>query len=111
MSYKWKPNKEQKKQFALNMQDATFANKYYSKKEAKREKNRSLSVFDYPTAGGKYIPTESQHDTAMKLIKLNGIPVNLIAAANQVIHGYICQEKINHDYIHIINEYQRSNNI
>lgn len=107
MSYKWKPTKQQKDQFRQNMQDPNYVNDYYKKKQAKKDKNRSMSVFDYPTAGGKYVPTELQYARAISLLKLPVLTDSEKEAANQVITGYVCQDKINHDYIHIINEAYR----
>lgn len=98
MSYKWKPNTSQRREFAQKMSDPQEKAAYYAAKEAKAEKRRSNSQFDYNSAGGLYIPTKTQHDAAFKFMSI--APME----ANSVIYGYTCQEKIPHDHIHVINE-------
>jgi hypothetical protein len=104
---KWKPNKTQRRAFALKMQDDEFRSSYHERKEKRQEKKRSGSKFDYTTAGGMYTPTKTQYDSAMELM-LNNPTIEQKTASNSVIMGYTCNEKIHHDNIHIINEYIRS---
>ena len=44
--------------------DTAYSEAYYQRKEQRAEKKRSTSKFDYQTAGGEYIPTESQNKAA-----------------------------------------------
>ena len=57
MTYKWKPSKSAKREFAQNMQDSEFANAYNQRKEDRATNRRVKSAFDYNTAGGNYVPT------------------------------------------------------
>lgn len=107
MRYKWKPTKAQKREFAERMAtDPQYREAYYQRKEQRAEKRRSTSKFNYQTAGGKYIPTESQSKAAFELLNLNPTPEQK-EACNMVLYGYSCEEKVHHDFIHIINEYIR----
>jgi hypothetical protein len=110
MAYKWKPSKTAKREFAQKMQDSDFASDYYTRKEAKAQKRRSTSNFDYEKAGGEYIPTKFQHDFCFSHMP-EFTDFKVIEAANLVMYGYTCQEKVHHDFIHIINELIRSSNL
>jgi hypothetical protein len=68
----------------------------FQRKIAKMEANRAKSKFDYPTAGGSYIPTLRQYEHALTMV---GNP-----SAEIVITGYMAKLKVNHDHIHIVNE-------
>jgi hypothetical protein len=107
---KWKPSKSARREFAQNMQNETFASNYYARKEARAENRRSTSQFDYETAGGNYIPTQYQHDFCLDHYDLFNTPEKR-NAANMVMSGYSCQDKVHHDYIHIVNEIIRHNSI
>jgi hypothetical protein len=104
MSYKWKPNNAQRREFAERMATDTGRAAYYQKKEQRAEKMRSSSKFGYQTAGGEYIPTESQNKAAFELLNLNPTAEQK-EACNMVVFGYSCKEKVHHDFIHIVNEY------
>lgn len=109
MSYKWKPSKSARREFAQKMQnDQQFATDYYNRKSEKAEKRRAGSKFDYNTAGGSYIPTKAQHDFCLQNPDLF-VTVEENQAANEVIFGYTCQEKVKHDSIHVVNEKIRTN--
>jgi hypothetical protein len=108
MGYKWKPSKAQKKEFAQKMQDSQFAADYYARKDAKREKKRSGSKYDYRTAGGEYTPTQYQHDMALKATMSLPLTQEEQNACNIVMAAYSCNEKTHHDNIHIVNELIRS---
>lgn len=103
---KWNPNKSQRREFAEKMKDPEFAKAYYERREKRAEKRRSTSSFDYESAGGEYIPTKTQYEYALKLLSAKPSKEE-VEACNYVIHGYNYQEKIHHDYIHIVNEYIR----
>lgn len=110
MAYKWKPSKSARKAFAIKMQtDTDFANDYNQRKADKAEIRRNASQFDYNTAGGYYIPSKVQHDFSLTNSHLF-ITEAEKEACNMVIYGYSCNEKVNHDYIHIVNEKIRSTN-
>jgi len=105
MAWKWKPNKTQRREFAIKMQDETFAKEYLKRKAQKQEQNRANSKFDYASAGGYYIATKQQHDFCLKNMgKFSSQELN---AAGQVIFSFACQEKTHHDNIHIVNELMR----
>ena len=99
---RWRPSASQRREFAIKMQDLIQKADYEEKKRVKAEKRRSTSEFNYESAGGFYVPTKYQHDMAFKFCMSNDF--RLRDADNQVIYGFTCQEKIHHDYIHIINE-------
>lgn len=106
MAYRWKPSKSQRREFAKNMQDEVFKAEYYARKEAKAEKRRSTSEFDYNSAGGFYVPTKEQHDFCISNMNLFETSKEK-DACNFVMSGYSLQEKIHHDFIHIVNEKRR----
>ena len=106
MSYKWKPSASQKREFAAKMQDPEEKAAYYQRKEDKAVKRRLGSNFDYNSAGGKYVPTKAQYDFTMSFNK--DLTPEQREAFNMVQYGYNCQEKVHHDFIHIVNEILRS---
>ena len=107
MRYKWKPTKAQKREFAERMAtDTAYNEAYHQRKEQRAKTRRSTSKFDYQTAGGEYIPTESQNKAAFELLNLNPTPEQE-EACNMVLYGYSCKEKVHHDFIHLINNYMR----
>ena len=108
MSYKWKPSKTAKREFAQKMaNDSEFSAAYYARKENKAEKRRAGSGFDYQTAGGFYVPTKAQYDFCMK----NGYNNDDEKQAfDMVVYGFSCNEKIHHDFIHVVNERMRNEN-
>ncbi len=107
MYYKWKPSKSARREFAQKMQnDTEFAENYNEKKKLKKEKNRADSSFDYSSAGGKYVPTSSQFFFCINNINLFK-SFKEKEAADIVIFGYSCNEKIHHDFIHVVNEKMR----
>ena len=107
MSYRWRPSKTARRDFAKKMQnDSEFAAEYEARKEAREQKRRSTSSFDYRIAGGSYVPTKEQHDFCFENMEMFKTQEQM-NAANMIIFGYSCQEKVNHDSIHIINELRR----
>ena len=109
MGYKWKPSASQRKAFAIRMQNPDERAAYEARKQAKAEERRATSKFDYASAGGMYIPTQFQYEQAMKYLHTPGISHEQLDACNMVISGYACNERIHHDYIHIVNELIRAN--
>lgn len=102
-AYKWRPSASQRREFARRMQDPEEKAAYEKRKLDKANKRRAGSRFDYGSAGGNYIPTQSQYNFVMNNMDLFTAPDER-EAANKVIQGYTCKEKIHHDYIHIVNE-------
>jgi hypothetical protein len=104
MSYKWRSSPTQRREFAQKMNnDSEFAAEYEARKQAKAEKRRSTSNFDYDKAGGEYVPTKAQYDFCFNNMDLF-VTNEEETAANMVMSGYSCNEKVHHDYIHIVNE-------
>lgn len=106
-AYKWKPSATQKKAFAQRMQNPEERATYEKQKEERAAKKRAGSKFDYYSAGGNYVPTQAQYNFVMKHTDLFTTDEE-IDALNQIIYGYGNNEKIHHDYIHIVNEKIRS---
>ena len=110
MRHKWKPTQAQRREFAERMAtDTAYSDSYYQRKKKVAEKKRSASKFDYQTAGVEYIPTESQFKAAFDLLNLNPTAEQK-EACNIVWYGDSCEEKVHHDFIHLINEDIRSKN-
>lgn len=103
MAYRWKPSATQKRAFAERMKDPAEQIAYQQRKEDKAAKRRVGSKFDYSSAGGNYVPTQFQYEQAVKFLGAE-LTSEQKDACNQVMYGYSCQEKIHHDYIHIVNE-------
>jgi hypothetical protein len=88
------------------MEDPEEQSAYYKRKEEKLVKKRATSKFDYNTAGGSYVPTKEQYDFVIKNMDLFTTSEEK-EAVNMVLSGYSLNEKIHHDYIHIVNEKRR----
>lgn len=102
-AYKWKPSASQRREFAQKMKNPEEKAAYEKRKEEKLDKKRAGSKFDYHSAGGYYKPTKSQYDFVMSNMDLFETNEEN-DAANQVIYGYVNNEKIHHDFIHVVNE-------
>ena len=111
MAYKWRPSASQRRAFAERMKDPDEQAAYNERKQAKADKRRAGSQYDYSSAGGNYIPTQSQYDAAMIALQSMELTSEQQDACNQTTYGYTCQENIHHDYIHIVNELRRSNSL
>lgn len=109
MGYKWKPSASQRKAFAAKMQDTIARAEYEQRKIEKANKRRAGSKFDYNSAGGMYAPTQHQHDCAMRYLQTRELTNEQEQACNMVLSAYSCNEKVHHDYIHIVNELTRTN--
>lgn len=109
MAYKWKPSKTQARAFAEKMNnDSAFAADYEKRKTERADKRRATSQFDYEKAGGNYVPTKFQHDIAFEILSDAKCSTSEIDAANMVIFGYTTSKTVQHDYIHVVNEYSRN---
>ena len=105
MKKTWRPSKTQAREFADKMaNDADFKKNYEDKKNAKETKRRATSKFDYATAGGQYVPTIAQYNKANELLANVNLIDSIATACREVVFGYTCKTKIDHDKIHIINE-------
>ena len=103
---KWKPNKAQREEYRAKMQDTEYVNTQFDKKVDAENKRREKSRFNYRTAGGKYIPSKQQYDFTLTY---KGELTDEQSTAFFIIQfGYINKQKVNHDYIHIVNELIRS---
>ena len=103
---KWRPSKAQKKAFAERMKDPEQAKAYEQRKLNRMEKRRNTSRFDYETAGGFFVPTRLQYEQCIS--HYDDMNKEQKQAANAVISGFTCNEKIHHDSIHIVNEFLRN---
>ena len=109
MSYKWKPSASQRQAFAEKMKNPDEQQAYQDRKQDKADKRRSGSQFDYSSAGGSYVPTQAQYTFCMDNMDL-ALTDEQENAFNQVISAYICQDRVHHDQIHIVNELIRKIN-
>ena len=108
MGYKWKPSKSQRKAFAERMQDPIERTAYETRKVEKAAKRRETSSFDYDKAGGEYVPTKEQYLFVFRNLDLFKTPQEK-NAAEIILSGYSLNEKVHHDFIHIVNEIRRTN--
>lgn len=101
MGYRWKPNASQRREFAERIKDPAEQAAYAERKRH----NHSYAGFKDKS----FIPTQQQYDYAMYLIGLGleSISYKVADAANMVTSAWVCQDKVHHDYIHIINSVQR----
>lgn len=113
---RWRPSRAEARSFSNRMKnDNEFAAAYNARKEEKEKKRRHGSKFDYKSAGGEFVPTREQHDFAMSILRSDVIvrygsdkeKRDTEDACNMVANGYISQERIHHDYIHIVNNLKR----
>lgn len=110
MSYKWKPSRSQRAAFAAKMQNPDEKAAYEARKQAKADKLTAGSKFDYASAGGEYVPTLHQYEQAVKFMGSSQLTPEQFDACTMVMSGYSSNERIHHDYIHIVNELIRANN-
>lgn len=95
--YKWKPSASQKRAFAEKMKDP-------QEQAAYEERKRQKKLYDN-WKDKDFIPTKEQHDFCFVNIHLvSGEQRN---AFNIVMSGYSCQEKVNHSFIHVVNQLRR----
>lgn len=108
MAYKWRPSKSQRKEFANKMKDPYERAEYEARKQERADKRRAGSKFDYQSAGGFYVPTKAQSDYAYKFFLELELTQEQRDACTFVIAAYSGQEKVHHDFIHIVNELIRT---
>lgn len=120
MGYKWRPTKAQRREFAIKMNsDPEFREAYLERKRKRKEKRQSQSVFDYETAGGSYYVTKLQSEYAFEIKNklqytdkkyyINKLNEWLDDIMDDIIVRFDTGEKINHDYIHVLNTIVRAN--
>jgi len=109
MAYRWKPSASQRKAFAEKMSNPDEARAHEQRKIDRDDKRRAGSKFDYQSAGGKFVPTQTQYDFCVLNMALE-MTDEQDEAFKQIMWGYVCQEKVHHDQIHIVNELRRSLN-
>lgn len=109
MSYRWRPSKSQARAFAERMtNDPEFAAAYEARKEAKADKRRANSAFSYDSAGGRFVPHKYQNQTACQMLYGSAkLTAEEDEAARRVTSGFACNERVHHDQIHIVNEWDR----
>ena len=98
MAYRWKPNATQRRAFAEKMKDENEREAYEERKRAKRLYDNWKDKDFIPTKEQYYFCFENMH-------KVTG---EQETAFNQIIYGYGCKEKVNHSYIHIVNQLRRN---
>jgi hypothetical protein len=106
MAYKWRPSASQRREFAERMKDPVEKAAYEARKEEKAAKRRAGSRFDYESAGGSYVPTQGQYEFCNTHPELF-VGIEKGCACASVIMAYLNQNKVHHDYIHIVNEVWR----
>lgn len=98
--YKWRPNKQQREEFKRRMQDPEERQAYENRQKQKRQ---------YENWKDKdFIPTENQYELCKNLRRLKLTPEQEDAIM-MVESAYINNEKVNHRYIHIVNQLGRDN--
>ena len=100
MSYKWKPNASQRREFAQRMQNPEEKAAYENKKAEKK-------LYDN-WKDKDFVPTKEQADFCFNHSNLF-ITEEEKDAINFVTSAYSLNEKVNHCYIHIVNEKRRAN--
>lgn len=101
--YKWRPNKQQKKEFKIKMSNPEYALEYYKRKDEAKKKRRATSSFSYDNAGGMYVATKAQHDFCLGNSDLF-VTFEEQRAMNEVLYSFSSQTKVHHDNIHIVNK-------
>lgn len=104
MGYKWKPSASQRRAFAERMQDPNEQAAYNQRKQDKKDK--FYQSLETKNTGCSFTPTKEQHDFAM-FNRPNDITPEQMDACIQVISAFSCNEKVDHYYIHIVNDMRR----
>lgn len=102
---KWKPSKSQRREFAIKMQtDVDYAEAYNERK--KRKKENFITSCEKLGSGFLCTATKEQHDFAV-FNRPSDLTAEQEDALNQVAFSFSCNEKIDHYYIHLVNELRR----
>ena len=102
MAYKWKPNAAQRAEY----QQRCIDNGGIRPVSAKEKKWREEKENHFKGGILMAVPTEMQHDFAI-FKRPTSLTPKQEDAFNQVAYGYSCNEKIDHCYIHIVNQFIR----
>lgn len=97
--YKWKPNASQRHAFAEKMKDPE------EKKAYEEQKAFKCSYEGFKDKN--FVPTKEQHDFCFTHPELF-ITIEEQDTMNIVCSGFSCNEKVDHNMIHIINEKRRN---
>lgn len=97
MAYKWKPNKSQRREFVERMKDPEQKATYIERKRF----NNSYEGFK----DKMFIPSMGQYEFAYK--NLFNVSKEHFDSFDQVLSAYLSGEKVSHEHIHIVNQYQR----
>lgn len=98
MGYKWKPNASQRREFAERMKDP-------EERAAYEQRKREKSMYDN-WKDKDFVPTKEQYDFCWRHNELF-VTNEEQNARNLLMSAYICNEKVNHAFIHIVNEKRR----
>ena len=99
MGYKWKPNASQRRAFAERMKDP-------DEQAAYEQRKREKAMYDN-WKDKDFVPTREQYIFGMEHFELFET-FDEKNAHNLVISAYACNEKVNHAFIHIVNEKRRT---
>jgi predicted nucleotidyltransferase component of viral defense system len=99
MGYRWKPNATQRREFAQRMQDPV-EREAYEKRKAEKKLYDNWKYKDF-------IPTKEQFNFCLNHMNLF-VTQDEINAMNLLMSAYTSNEKVNHCYIHIVNEKRRN---
>lgn len=103
MGYRYKPSASQRKEFAERMKDPEEQKVYEDRKRAKSTYSDNPLSFKHKS----FVPTQMQNDHSWKMLSIEGLKEEQYEAARQVLSAFSCQDKVHHDYIHIVNAHQR----
>ena len=98
MGYRWKPNASQRREFAERMKD-------HDEREAYETRKREKAMYDN-WKDKDFVPTREQFDFCWKYGNFFETREEQ-DARNFVMSAYTCNEKVNHAFIHIVNEKRR----
>ena len=99
MGYKWKPNASQRRAFAERMKDP-------DEQAAYEQRKREKAMYDN-WKDKDFVPTREQYVFCMEHFELFET-FEEKDAMNFVMSGYLLNEKVNHSFIHIVNEKRRN---
>ena len=107
MRRQWYPSRGERKAFAIRMrEDQEFREAYQERKAKRAAKRIASSAYDYPSAGGEYVPTERQGLFAT-FDQRGAISDEDFEAFEIVGSCWSSSSKCHHDYIHRVNECMR----
>jgi len=107
MSRQWYPSRGERKAFAIRMREDKEIREAYQERKAKRAAKRiASSAYDYPSAGGEFVPTKQQGLFAT--FDRRGTRSQEDEEAMEIVgSAWSTSTKCHHDYIHRVNECMR----